>query len=45
MAQKLALEDIDIKDEAEILENTLCWLEENVENGLYEFGEKNYGKK
>ena len=25
------------KDEVEILERTLCWLEENVENGLYEF--------
>ena len=37
MAKKLALEDVDIKDEAEILEKTLCWLEKNVENGLYEF--------
>ncbi len=37
MGQKLALEDIDTKDVVEILEKTLCWLEENVENGLYEF--------
>ena len=37
MAKKLALEDIDNKDEAVILEKTLCWLEKNVENGLYKF--------
>ena len=37
MAQKLAFEDIDTKDEAKILEKTLCWLEGNVENELYEF--------
>lgn len=37
MGQKLAPEDIETKDEVEILERTLCWLEENVENGLYEF--------
>ena len=37
MGQKIALKDIETKDEAEILENTLRWLEENVEDGLYEF--------
>ena len=39
MAKKIAVEDIDTKDEAEILENTLRWLEENVEHGLYGFVE------
>ena len=39
MAQKFAPEDIDTKDSAEILEKTLCWLEANVVNGLYEFVE------
>jgi len=37
MARKIAVEDIDTKDEVELLEDTLCWLEENVEVGLYEF--------
>lgn len=37
MGQKIAVEDIDTKDEAEILEDTLSWLEENVEIELYEF--------
>lgn len=39
MGQKIALKDIETKDEAEILENTLRWLEENVEHGLYGFVE------
>lgn len=37
MAQKVAIEDIDIKDETEVLEKILCWLEGNVEKELYEF--------
>ena len=37
MGQKIAIEDIDTKGEVEILGKTLCWLEENVEDGLYEF--------
>lgn len=37
MAQKFAPEDIEKKDEAELLEKTLCWLEENVKDELYEF--------
>ena len=37
MGQKVGVEDIEVKDDAEILEQTLCWLEENVEDGLYEF--------
>lgn len=39
MGQKLAIEDTDTKDEVEILERTLCWLEKNVKNGLHEFVE------
>ena len=39
MARKIAVEDIDTKDEVELLEDTLCWLEENVETELYEFVE------
>jgi len=39
MGQKIAVEDIDTKDEDEILEKTLCWLEKNVKNGLHEFVE------
>jgi len=39
MGQKLGLEDIETKGEVEILGKTLCWLEENVENGLHEFVE------
>jgi len=37
MGQKLGLEDVETKDEAEILRETLRWLEVNVENGLCEF--------
>lgn len=37
MAKKITMGDIDAKDEIEILEKTLCWLEENVENELYDF--------
>ena len=37
MGKKIGIEDIEVKDDAEILEQTLCWLEENVEDGLYEF--------
>ena len=39
MARKIAVEDIDTKDEVELLEDTLCWLEENVETELYEYVE------
>ncbi len=39
MGQKIAVEDIDTKGKVEILETTLCWLEENVKNGLHEFVE------
>ena len=39
MARKIAVEEIDTKDEVELLEDTLCWLEENVETELYEFVE------
>ncbi len=39
MGQKIAIEDIDTKDEAEILEKTLCWIEENVKSELHEFVE------
>lgn len=37
MAQKIAVEDIDAIDEIEILEKTLCWLENNAKEELYEF--------
>lgn len=39
MGQKLAIEDTDTKDEVEILERTLRWLEENVKSELHEFVE------
>ena len=39
MARKIEVEDIETKDEVELLEDTLCWLEENVETELYEFVE------
>ncbi len=39
MAKKVSIEDIDSKDEIELLDETLCWLEENVENALDEFVE------
>ena len=39
MGQKLAIEDIETKDEVEVLERTLCWLEENAGHGLYGFVE------
>lgn len=39
MAKKIAVEDINTKDEIEILDETLCWLEDNVENELDEFVE------
>ncbi len=39
MGQKLAIEDTDTKDKAEILGKTLCWLEENVKSELHEFVE------
>lgn len=39
MAMKISVEDIDTKNEVEILAETLCWLEENIENDLNEFVE------
>lgn len=39
MAKRLSIADIDVKDEAELLEETLCWLEDNVENNLGEYVE------
>ena len=39
MAKRLSIADIDTKDEAELLEETLCWLEDNVENNLSEYVE------
>lgn len=39
MAKKVSIEDIDSKNEIELLDETLCWLEENVENALDEFVE------
>jgi len=39
MAKKVSIEDIDSKDEIELLDETLCWLEENVENSLDEYVE------
>lgn len=39
MAKKVSIEDIDSKDEIELLDETLCWLEENIENALDEFVE------
>lgn len=37
MGRKLGIADIDAKDDAAILEETLCWLEEHVEDGLSKF--------
>lgn len=37
MAKKLSVEDIDSKDEVTILDETLCWLENNVEEELGDF--------
>ena len=37
MAQKLKFADIDKKDEKTLLEETLCWLENNVTNDLRTF--------
>ena len=39
MAKRLSIADLDAKDEAELLEETLCWLEDNVENNLSEYVE------
>lgn len=39
MAKKVSIEDIDSKDEIELLDETLRWLEENIENELDEFVE------
>ncbi len=39
MAKKVSIEDIDSKDEIELLDETLCWLEKNVENALDVFVE------
>lgn len=39
MAKRLSIADIDTKDEAELLEESLCWLEDNVENNLDEYVE------
>lgn len=37
MAVKLNIDFVDTKNERELLEETLCWLEENVYDGLYIF--------
>lgn len=37
MAHKLKLDDIDIKEETELLEDTLCWLECNASDELSTF--------
>lgn len=37
MARRLSISDIDMKEEAELLEETLCWLEENHESNLSEY--------
>jgi len=37
MAKRLSIKDIEVKDEVELLEETLCWLEDNVENNLCEY--------
>ena len=39
MAKRLSIADLAAKDEAELLEETLCWLEDNVENNLSEYVE------
>lgn len=37
MARKLEIKDIDVKDEAELLEDTICWLEDNAGDELSTF--------
>lgn len=37
MAKRLGISDVDIKDEAELLDDTLCWLEHNVTDELSTF--------
>ena len=37
MAKRLGISDVDIKDEAELLEDTLCWLEHNAADELSTF--------
>ena len=37
MVRKITTEDMDTEGDIEILEKTLCWIEENVENELYTF--------
>lgn len=37
MAKRLSIVDVDAKDEAELLGETLCWLEDNVENNLSDY--------
>lgn len=37
MIKKIPTKNIDTKDEVQLLAETLCWLENNVENGLDEF--------
>jgi len=37
MARRLSITDVDLKEEAELLEETLCWLEENHESDLQEY--------
>lgn len=37
MAKKIDIENIDSKEEVELLDETLCWLEENVESNLFEY--------
>ena len=39
MANRISVDEIDSKDEGEILHEVLCWLEDNVENGLEEYVE------
>ena len=37
MAKRLGISDVDIKDEAELLEDSLCWLEYNANDELSAF--------
>lgn len=37
MSKKLQIKDIDKKDEKALLEESLCWLEDNVTEGLHTF--------
>lgn len=37
MARKLGIEDVEAKDEASLLEETLCWLESNADEELDKF--------